>query len=88
MAFALDAYRSDEALDLGGLEALRLALLLGEGPTDDVLADVILLCMRERWREGREGRERWIMSFRQSFLYTFLYVSYKITQIMHLRPVC
>ena len=64
MAFALDAYRSYEALDLGGLEALRLALLLGEGPTDDVLADVILLCMREM--------EKRIMSFRQSFLYTSL----------------
>ena len=64
VAFALDAYRSYEALDLGGLEALRLALLLGEGPTDDVLADVILLCMREM--------EKRIMSFRQSFLYTSL----------------
>ena len=45
MAFPLETNRCDETLDLGSLVALRLALLQGEGPPDDVLPYIIFLCV-------------------------------------------
>ena len=57
MAFALQSYRSDEALDLWGFVALWLALFEWEGPTNDVLSHVILLKPREEG-EGERGKEK------------------------------
>lgn len=47
MALPLQANWSDQTLDFGGLVALGLSLLLGEGPTNDILTNIILLRRRE-----------------------------------------
>ena len=43
MTFPLEHNRRHEALDLGGFELGLLALLDGQGPLDDVLANVVEL---------------------------------------------
>ena len=47
MTLALQNDRGDEALDLGGLVLLLLALLDRQGSLDDVLADIVLLAQVE-----------------------------------------